>query len=635
MALKTFEKEISLGSTSGTYGSEGHLKLRVVENSTNIGTNKSNCTATLTFKVDQYNWRASSASWGLSGYKSANGSLVSMQYYSGTTTLWSKTFDVEHDSDGKKTINFSFNFSSTNVFGGSGSLSCVLTEIPRKANILTAQDFTDEANPTFTYENKASASVTSLQAGIYSLDDTAYADYRDVEIDETSYTFELTNEERDALRSAIPNDNELQIKYVLKTVIGGNTYYSELQKKMTLIDANPTFSNFVFEDTNTTTLALTGNNQYCVLGYSNIKATVSTSNKATPNKGASMSKYRLSIDTASVDIAYSISADVNGTINNASSETYLMYAIDSRNNATSVTKLASVVKEYQNVYINRQTSKIERNNNGTGTSAQLTLNGTFWNASFGSVTNTIKSITYQYKKTTSSTWLTGTTSITASASGNNYTFTGYIAGDDTGGTWDASDSYNVKIFVSDELSTDTIDLILNSGTPTLALAKTGVAINGIYDEQLGGGCQVNNGLYVDGEDIPLGLQTVTDNVNVLTTKVNNMYTYSTSETVIGTWMDKPLYRKVVEYTNSSTIGQTGQSTTISIAHNISNLGIVWLEKGFTSDGRDIPFFNGTTSLTNGVCVPAINGTNIQLRIVNNSWGTRTWYFILHYTKTTD
>ena len=130
----------------------------------------------------------------------------------------------------------------------------------------------------------------------------------------------------------------------------------------------------------------------------------------------------------------------------------------------------------------------------------------------------------------------------------------------------------------------------------------------------------------------------TNAVNIAnnTTSIERNSSYSTAETKVGTWIDnKPLYRKVVAYTNSSTIGQVGQSTIINIAHNISNLGIVWLEKGFTSDGRDIPFFNGTTSLTNGVCVPIINDTNIQLRIVNNAWGTRTWYFILKYTKTTD
>lgn len=494
MALKTFTKTKYLGSVSASGTSvTGTLKLIVTENSTDISNNRSNCTATLQLIIEPagYSWRASSGSYSLSGDVSTSGNIASMTYYNGTTTLVTKDFKKNHNNDGTGSISVGFSFSSSNVYGGSETLTGTLTNIPRKAEILTAEDFTDEGNPTITYENKAGTSVTTLQACIASQDgNTVYVPYRDIDKEDTSYQFNLTSEEREDLRELIPNDNSLQVKFYIKTVISGNTYYSSLKKTMTLVNANPTFSNFTFADTNSTTTALTGNNQYCVLGYSNIQATVSTTNKATANKSATMSKYRFTIGEASTDITYSSSASVDGTINNASSGTFTLYAIDSRNNSTPVTKLATVVKEYQNIYINRQETKIARNNNGTGTSAQLTLKGTLWNNSFGSVTNSIQSITYQYKKTTSSTWVTGATSITATASGNNYSFTGYIAGDGGSGEWDASDSYNVRITITDRLSTDTVDIILNSGEPTMALAKTGMAIMGMYDTSLGGALQI-------------------------------------------------------------------------------------------------------------------------------------------------
>lgn len=137
MALKTFTKEVNLGTTSGQYSTTGTLKLIVVENSTNVENNTSNVTATLQFIVSQYNWRANSASWSLSGYKSASGSLVSMQYYNGTTTLWTETFDVPHDnSTGNATISFNASFNSSFVFNGSfEKFSCQLTQIPRYTSV--------------------------------------------------------------------------------------------------------------------------------------------------------------------------------------------------------------------------------------------------------------------------------------------------------------------------------------------------------------------------------------------------------------------------------------------------------------------------------------------------------------------
>lgn len=155
MALKTFTKEVNLGTTSGTYGATGTLKLTVVENSINSTNNTSNVTATLQFIISPSgrSWRASSASWGVSGYKTASGNLVSMQYYSGTTDLWSQTFDVAHDSStGNATISFNISFSSTYTYNGSDSLSCTLTNIPRYAKITSfSVSKRDETSVTYSY----------------------------------------------------------------------------------------------------------------------------------------------------------------------------------------------------------------------------------------------------------------------------------------------------------------------------------------------------------------------------------------------------------------------------------------------------------------------------------------------------
>lgn len=58
-------------------------------------------------------------------------------------------------------------------------------------------------------------------------------------------------------------------------------------------------------------------------------------------------------------------------------------------------------------------------------------------------------------------------------------------------------------------------------------------------------------------------------------------TYSTNETRIGTWMGKPLYRKVL-----STVGLAGE-TKKAIAYNITNPDKIWIVGGFVYSDRRI------------------------------------------------
>ena len=114
--------------------------------------------------------------------------------------------------------------------------------------------------------------------------------------------------------------------------------------------------------------------------------------------------------------------------------------------------------------------------------------------------------------------------------------------------------------------------------------------------------------------------------------------YSAEEQRIGTWFGKPLYRKTVSYTNTAIIGEKGKIIEIYINHNISDFKQLCDLKCVTSDNY-VPLVsigsNNGTNIDYGTRVVSVSRKQIGLRIINDTWGPRIWYFTLKYTKTTD
>ena len=149
--------------------------------------------------------------------------------------VFSQTFtNIKHNANGSKSVSISVTATGNNGFSGSGSNNIDLDTIPRQATLTAAPHFTDEESPTITYSNPAGNAVSSLQACIASTDGkTIYVPYRDISKTDSSYTFNLTEAERAALRWATINSNTLAVKFYVTTVIGNNTYYSTLDKILT------------------------------------------------------------------------------------------------------------------------------------------------------------------------------------------------------------------------------------------------------------------------------------------------------------------------------------------------------------------------------------------------------------------
>ena len=92
-----------------------------------------------------------------------------------------------------------------------------------------------------------------------------------------------------------------------------------------------------------------------------------------------------------------------------------------------------------------------------------------------------------------------TTTITKTVSSNNWSGSIAINGDLGTEGFDISNAYNIRLQVSDELSTKTFDVTLTSGTPAMSIYKNKIAIGKQYDTGKGEILQVGGNEVVDGD----------------------------------------------------------------------------------------------------------------------------------------
>ena len=292
---------------------------------------------------------------------------------------------IPHNSDGNKSVSIVCDYAVNATISGtyfgivSASKTVNMDLIPRAATLTSAENFNDEGNPSITYNNPAGNAATALQAAIYSSDgSTAYAAYRNITKTATSYTFNLTTAERNAMRNAIPNGKSMNVRFYLKTVIGSNNYYSYISQTLTITNANPTISPTI-KDTNAITLALTGDENIIVKYFSNAEITTG----AAAIKGATLKSQKASNSGKSFTTA-------SGTLNAVESGIFSFTATDSRGNSSS----KDVEKEFID-YI-KLTANFKPQITVDGV-VNFTVSGNYYNGSFGAVDNTLN-LYYRYKR---------------------------------------------------------------------------------------------------------------------------------------------------------------------------------------------------------------------------------------------
>lgn len=415
------------------------------------------------------------------------------------TAMLSGSKTITHNSDGTKTFSASAwidQMSSGNRYSGSGSWT--LNTIPRKATIKTAPNFNDEDNPTITYENKAGNSVSSLDACISltgAADDIAY---RAISKTGTSYTFDLTDAEREVLLNATTTSNTRTVKFFVRTVIGSNTFHDTKDVTFSVVNGNPTFSNFTYADTNSTTTTITGNNQYIVQNKSTLRATITAANKATANKNATMVQYDVNVGSHSGSVAYSTS-DINydvGTINASTNQTLTISARDSRDNLTSVQKIVNIVPYASPSIVATATRYANFESNTTikisGAMSLLSVAGTTKNA-----VNASNGIKYRYKQSDSSTWGSWNNVASTTAADGTVSVTDFTVSLDNKKAW------NLQFSITDKLETTVINVALGQGQPQFFIGSDGrTSVGGLPSIALPSGksgqLEVNGDAYANG-----------------------------------------------------------------------------------------------------------------------------------------
>ena len=431
------------------------LSIKAVQNSQSISGNYSNVTVIVSYSWTNGSWNHNGAWLDITiDGESNGGSTVKLnpnKTNSGTAELGRFTTNVSHNSDGKKTVNYSA-WCNTGISSGTveASGSKVLTQIPREAKLTSAENFNDEDNPLIKYDNPAgNSSSLTLQAAIYSGNgSTAYAAYRNIPKNTSSYAFELTDTERNALRNACKDANSMSVRFYIRSTIGGTTYTSYLTKTMSIVNANPTITPTI-TDTNAVTATLTGDSNKLIRYFSNANIKFG----ASALKGASIVSRKVTCGSAT------LTAD--GTINAIESGSFKFTVTDSRGNSTTKTINKDIVN-----YI-RLTSSFSNVSFSTDGDIRFNIKGNYFDSSFGTTSNLLL-VQYRIKAEGGSygNWVNTNPTI----SDTTYTFPVTISG------LDYRTNYVIELKAIDELTTIQTERIFTC-VPVFGWSKNDFEIN--------------------------------------------------------------------------------------------------------------------------------------------------------------
>lgn len=469
------------GTINGDAGYAGFkIRIKWSTNSQSVANNSSNVTVGV-YLVVPTNYTTTST---MKGSYTVNGStyninIASTYYGGGEHLLKSGTYTIPHNTDGTKTFNMSATVTSgwttlgkMPTASGSGTLNTIARASQPSINTYPNNSPDFNIGDTITiHMNRASTSFTHTVKINYG--STSYTIATGVTNNCTFDTSTIAN----ALYALIPNANVYSNTISVTTYNGStNIGTKTCPYNAKVINANPTF-NAAYLDTNSTTTALTDNDQLIVRNKSTLRVNVSS---AAAQKSATLTSAKCVIlgQTVTASLSGSSVALNIGTIDTSQDTTAAVTVTDSRGNSTTKT-LNITVADWQ---APSAIITLERHNNYYS-DTDVTVD-----ANYSSVDgkNAI-TIQLRYKKQTDSTWGSYATlqdNVTSTFTlDNNY-------------AWD------IQVLLTDSLGgTTTYNLTLSRGMPIVFFdrtkSSTGFNCFPQYDQSV----EIDGRLFVNNEDI--------------------------------------------------------------------------------------------------------------------------------------
>lgn len=341
--------------------------------------------------------------------------------YDSANILYFYNFDGSIDFD--LTTDLCIGIGTYSTYGGNLSISIneiygedvIVPGIPIEigAQILTANDFTDEENPSITYKilraRKGdnwdryyacadypyySETIDSIEIALSFDGVNPVIPYKSLSVSTTAknYTFSLTEEEREILRANAQGSDTVPIYFLTKTKrtlhrnyngtdesdypAVSKTFYVKLKRNLSIIGSNPILNPTV-KDIKLETLALTGDENTFIRYESMAEFSIN----AFASKGATIVSQSVTCGSKT------ISDLPNGVIDDVESGTFIFNVTDSRNMGASSSVFKNLVEYVKPTCY--QKSEIEITGE-TGATIKLTVSGNYFNGSFGAADNTLK-----------------------------------------------------------------------------------------------------------------------------------------------------------------------------------------------------------------------------------------------------
>ena len=374
----------------------------------------------------------------------------------GSVTLGTTTHRVNHNADGSKTctitdvfnVNATIDGSKVSSITASGNIT--LDAIPRQATITSATDFTDTGTPSLQYSNAGGFTADAYLEFAPVGSGTQIMRRNAITGKSGTYTFNLTDAERETLRAACTGAS-IPVRYALRTIIGGKEYYSTLDRTMSVSDAAPILGVVSYKDANATTAALTGDDQVIVQRQSDLQVSFGA---ATGQKGATITEYSATFAGVTKTASSVVTLDF-GKVDVSSDMPLVFSATDSRGLKTSTTLTVKVEPWWEPT----STVTLARRNNFE---PETHITATAWYASLDGKNEVTISAKYR-KAGSSDAWSTITL-----ANGVESTV-----------TCERDYAYEWQITTADKLGSTTQNLTLGRGIPTFFIdtKKSSVGVN--------------------------------------------------------------------------------------------------------------------------------------------------------------